>query len=158
MNLSVRDFGKSIADTTRGFAQSISTRWEKEDDDEDDALNYSVSTKSSSSGNRSVLAKFRLSKLAALLVAALLVAAYALATQFTGAPNYDATYDGVMPPKGAHGPVTIRKDRNDVGVIGYGSKIVAVAAAAIEDELSRGWCPSASFLRPSSIRTDTCAF
>jgi hypothetical protein len=155
MNLSVRDFGKSIADTTRGFAQSISTRWEK-GGDEDDVLNYTVSTKSSSSGKRSVFVKFSRSKRAALLV--VLVVAYALATQFTGAPNYDASYSGVMPPKGTHGPVTIRKDRNDIGVIGYGSKIVAVAAAAIEEELSRGWCPSASFLRPSSLRTDTCAF
>jgi hypothetical protein len=92
------------------------------------------------------------------LLVATLVAAYVLATQFTGAPNYDATYDNVMPPKGPDGPVTIRKDRNDIGVPGYGSKIVAVAAAAIEDELSRGWCPSESFLTPSSLRTDTCGF
>jgi hypothetical protein len=54
--------------------------------------------------------------------------------------------------------VGIRKDRNDVGVSGYGSKIVAVAAAAIEDELSRGWCPSESIITPSILRTDTCAF
>jgi hydroxymethylpyrimidine pyrophosphatase-like HAD family hydrolase len=55
------------------------------------------------------------------------------------------------------GPVTIRKDRNDVGVSGYGSKIVAVAAAAIEDELSRGWCPSESIITPSILRTDSLA-
>jgi hypothetical protein len=153
----VRGFTQSTADTTRDFTQSIPTRGEREDEHEDDVLNYSVSTESHSSRISSVFAKFSVSKGAALLGAAL-VAAYALATQFTGAPNYDATYDGVMPPKGPYGPVTIRKNRDDIGVSGYGSKIVAVAAAAIEDELSRGWCPSESFLTPSSLRTDTCAF
>ncbi len=88
-----------------------------------------------------------------------LAVVYTLATQFTGAPNYEATYDGILPTKGPVGPVSIRKDRNDkVGEKGYGSKIIAVAAAAIEDELSRGWCPSETFFTPSSLRTDTCAF
>jgi hypothetical protein len=92
-------------------------------------------------------------------VAAVLVVVYIFATQFAGAPNYDATYDGVMPPKGPDGPVSIRKDRNGkVGEGGYGSKMVAVAAAAIEDELSRGWCPAETFFTPSSLRIDTCAF
>jgi hypothetical protein len=150
-----RDFSQSIADSTTYFTRSIPTKGKRED--EDDVLNYSVTTESRSSKISSVFAKFSVSKGAALLGAAL-VAAYALATQFTGAPNYDAAYDGVMPPKGAYGPATIRKERNDIGVSGYGSKIVAVAAAAIEDELSRGWCPSESFLTPSSLRTDTCAF
>ncbi len=149
----VRGITQSITDTTRDFTQSRLSRKEKEDV----ALDSFASDKSRSSGNPSVFAKFGLSKGAALLVAAL-VTAYVLATQFTGAPNYDATYDGVMPPKGPDGPVTIRKDRDDAGVSGYGSKIVAVTAAAIEDELSRGWCPSESFLTPSSLRTDTCAF
>ena len=91
--------------------------------------------------------------------AAFLVAAYLLATQFAGPPNYYATYDGAMPPKGPYGPVSIRKDRNDrVGEGGYGSKIVAVAAAAIEDELARGWCPAETFFTPSSLRINTCAF
>jgi hypothetical protein len=91
--------------------------------------------------------------------AALLVAVYIFATQFAGPPNYYATYDRVMPPKGPYGPVSIRKDRNDkIGEGGYGSKIVAIAAAAIEDELSRGWCPAETFLTPSSLRIDTCAF
>jgi len=131
MKLSVRGLIESFADTARDFTQSIP--------------------------NPSIIAKFHLSKGASLLVAAL-VAAYVLATQFTGAPNYYATYDGVMPPKGPYGPVTIRQGRTGTGVSGYGSKIVAVFAAAIEDELSRGWCPSESFLTPSSLRTDTCAF
>ncbi|MGA8169990.1 MAG: hypothetical protein WB816_04025 [Methylocystis sp.] len=88
-----------------------------------------------------------------------LAAIYTFATQFTGAPNYYANYDLVLPPKGPDGPVAIRKDRDDkVGEGGYGSKIIAVAAAAIEDELSRGWCPSETFLTPSSLRIDTCAF
>ena len=43
----------------------------------------------------------------------LLVAVYIFATQFAGPPNYYATYDGAMPPKGPYGPVSIRKDRND---------------------------------------------
>jgi hypothetical protein len=164
-----RDFRGSVAGTTRYFTRSVLTRGgrkkdeykdenENKNENEDDVVNYSVSVESRSSGIRSVFAKFRLSKGVALLGAVLLGAAYALATQSTGAPNYDATYDGVMPPKGAFGPVTIRKDRSDVGVSGYGSKIVAVAAAAIEDEISRGWCPSESFFTPSSLRTDTCAF
>ena len=90
---------------------------------------------------------------------ALLVAVYIFATQFAGPPNYYATYDRAIPPKGPYGPVSIRKDRNDrVGDRGYGSKIVAVAAAAIEDELARGWCPAETFLTPSSLRIDTCAF
>jgi hypothetical protein len=159
MTLSVRGFTQSITDTVRDFTQSIPTWGERKkgDEDEFDVLDDSASNESRSHGNPSIFAKFSFSKGAALLVMAL-VAAYALATQFTGAPNYAASYEGVMPPKGAYGPVTIRKDRNDIGVSGYGSKIVAVAAAAIEDELSRGWCPSESFLRPSSLRTDTCAF
>jgi hypothetical protein len=149
----VKGFTQSAADTTRDFTQSVPTRG----DNEVVGSNFFAINVSRSSRIRSVLAKFSFSKGSALVVAAL-VAAYALATQFTGAPNYDATYDGVMPPKGPYGPVTIRKDRDDIGVSGYGSKIVAVAAAAIEDELSRGWCPSESFLTPSSLRTDTCAF
>ena len=111
----VRGITQSITDTTRDFTQSRLSRKEKEDV----ALDSFASDKSRSSGNPSVFAKFGLSKGAALLVAAL-VTAYVLATQFTSAPNYDATYDGVMPPKGPDGPVTIRKDRDDAGVSGYG--------------------------------------
>jgi hypothetical protein len=102
-------------------ASPLGERDKKKKEEEDDVLNYSASNESRSSGNFSIFAKVPLSKGAALLVAAL-VATYALATQFTGAPNYDASYDGMMPPKGAYGPVTIRKDRDDIGVIGYGSK------------------------------------
>jgi hypothetical protein len=142
-----RDFSQSIANSTRYFTRSILTRGEREDEDEDDVSNYSVTTESRSSRIRWVFAKSSVSKGAALLGAAL-VAAYALATQFTGAPNYDATYDGVMPPKGAYGPDTIRKDRNDIGVSGYGSKIVAVAAAAIEDPI---WSKEIPALMQTSI-------
>lgn len=94
----------------------------------------------------------------ALLFGAAMFAGSALAAQIVAAPNYDAAYDDVTPPKGAYGPVTIRKDKFDKGASAYGSKIVAVAAAAIEDELARGWCPAANLLSPSGLRIDTCAF
>jgi len=106
---------------------------------------------------RALIAKFSRTNVITLLIVAS-VAVYASATQFTGAPNYNAIYNDVLPPKGAFGPVTIRRNRNDQGQSGYGSKMIAVSAAAIEDELSRGWCPSETILTPSSLRTDTCAF
>ncbi len=81
--------------------------------------------------------------LAVVGIAALVGAVYFVASQTTGAPNYAANYDNVQPPKGS---------------AGYGSKIVAVTAAMLSEEQSRGWCPSESFLTPSSWRTDTCAY
>ncbi|HUB65446.1 MAG TPA: hypothetical protein VL996_13555 [Methylocella sp.] len=177
MTFSVRSYIGSIADSVKGFTRGVADTERdviQRDDaqgipttlkDKDGVSNYFSSDKSGdkspgkprSPTKPSVFAKFRFSKGVALVIG-VLVAAYVFATQFTGPPNYDATYDNVMPPKGPYGPVTIRKDRSDPGVSGYGSKIVAVAAAAIEDELSRGWCPAESFLTPSSLRTDTCAF
>ena len=76
-------------------------------------------------------------------VVLLLVCAYGIASQTTNAPNYMATYDAVQPPQ---------------GTAGSGSKITAVIAAILQDELSRGWTPAESFLSPSSWRTDTRAF
>ena len=68
---------------------------------------------------------------------------YGIASQVTGAPNYLAAYDTAQPPQ---------------GTAGTGSKITAVLAAMLQDELSRGWSPAESFLTPSSWRTDTRAF
>ena len=83
--------------------------------------------------------KFLIGSLAAIFAVGL----YFAAGQITNPPNYDATYDAVNAPQGSHGS---------------GSKTIAVISASIRDELDRGWCPSQSFLTPSSIRTDTCAY
>lgn len=149
----VRRFLQGVGYSTGVSARRAAPKWENKQV----LMDFYEPNESRVSRLVSYFAKFSFSKGAAWLIAALIVA-YILATQFTGAPNYRAAYDDSLPPKGPFGPVTIRKDKYDVGASGYGSKLVAVAAAAIEDELSRGWCPSESIFAPSSLRTDTCAF
>jgi len=85
--------------------------------------------------------KFRILTVA--LVLAGLIIAYVLIGQWTGAPHYDARFDEVVLPTGPKGPA---------------SKVAAVTAAMLRDDVDRGWCPSESFLTPASWRTDTCAF
>jgi hypothetical protein len=83
------------------------------------------------------------SALAVVGVAAFLGIGYLAASQMTGEPDYGVTYDNIQPLK---------------GTAGYGSKIVAVTAAMLRDEQARGWCPSETFLTPSSWRVDTCNY